>query len=533
MYVVQIDTGVYSVTVDSRSMECNLSEETTSTPTFTFTVYSNSPVYDNVLPGHTLVTVYDTVLLKFVFFGEVYSIEEDESDGTLSKEITCEGGRAFLRHQPMMECYYIRYPAPHSASMPLVAFVSAILSAYNTYLSPSDPRRIYMDPTYAAQGIAMYDVMLPGDILVLFDFATTDCLDALSQLFSYCGVEWQVVWDISTYGGFADNCRLLLQAEYALGKVSENTLVIGQNLMSVTKTASAEELYTRIYPLGGVCSWHDRNGTYHENERFYLKDLYMLNRSSDDEYYTAEMQSHNAIYLMNPLLESFYPIKAKTVVYDDIVYNDEYYPQDTSWSGYNNVVRELEAACRSDVEQLQNIVEEFTITAADLAKAGYDIDELKIFEIYRVVDPLIGMDEYFKCTAKNSSSENRATSTASFGQIRPSQIKLTTAIPKNQSENGNILQTINNINNTVNSKLGDSQLKFMTRSDYTAVSSKDNSTVYNVTDTDGYITMYKGTTPYKASNSEKVNGLSVVVLTQSEYDAITNPDEDTIYIIEG
>lgn len=81
---------------------------------------------------------------------------------------------------------------------------------------------------------------------------------------------------------------------------------------------------------------------------------------------------------------------------------------------------------------------------------------------------------------------------------------------------------------------GVEKIKVLTEAEYQAISVYDDKTEYVVRKPDGTVAVYLGATPVTVDDTTLVHGdgvSNIVVLTKAEYDAIPNPDANTLYII--
>lgn len=462
--VIFNSNGVKTTLHDSANLSV-LTEESSAASKFECRVYFGDESYNNIFPEITDVTVYDTTVNEVVMEGTVHSAKPTfEQNGTSYITVTA------VHHLSRLTRANVVGFEDDSGNVSTI--VSRILDIYNETALPQHRITLGRCPQTG------------GHPEVLHIFSAT-CFDAITQI-----VVTDAKWE---FRARYENGGWVLDISEDLGEFASNNIIVGVNLIDLSKTVDGTELYTRIIPIGANGYIRDgyknpRMSTLSESESTPLT----LYRYFEDPY---------KIYVENKNLESKYPILAKVVQYDDIQATDDTDFDDARLALYERAV--------ADAEKLTDIIESYEVTAVDLSKAGYDFDSIELNKMYRVVNNLMGVDTFLKVTGKTTDYSNPAKCQLTFGAIGKSASRYLSKKGRSVDER------INSVGATsyhaTNTRLGGMSMRQLRRSAYADMTEHDNSTIYAVTDdTSDKVELYKGDTKISGEGGYTVASAAIL-----------------------
>lgn len=462
--VIFNSNGVKTTLHDSANLSV-LTEESSAASKFECRVYFGDESYNNIFPEITDVTVYDTTVNEVVMEGTVHSAKPTfEQNGTSYITVTAVHHLSRLTRANVVGF--------EDDSGNVSTMVSRILDIYNETALPQHRITLGRCPQTG------------GHPEVLHIFSAT-CFDAITQI-----VVTDAKWE---FRARYENGGWVLDISEDLGEFASNNIIVGVNLIDLSKTVDGTELYTRIIPIGANGYIRDgyknpRMSTLSESESTPLT----LYRYFEDPY---------KIYVENKNLESKYPILAKVVQYDDIQATDDTDFDDARLALYERAV--------ADAEKLTDIIESYEVTAVDLSKAGYDFDSIELNKMYRVVNNFMGVDTFLKVTGKTTDYSNPAKCQLTFGAIGKSASRYLSKKGRTVDER------INSVGATsyhaTNTRLGGMSMRQLRRSAYADMTEHDNSTIYAVTDdTSDKVELYKGDTKISGDGGYTVASAAIL-----------------------
>lgn len=192
--------------------------EDNKTGTFQFSMPITNALYNSLKKMKTIITVYDDT--ELIFRGRILN---DERDFNNNKLVYCEGELAFLLDS---------IARPFDFKGTIQQLFAEIVSIHNS--------QVEADKQFE---VGRCDILAPNEIKYSF----TDYNNCWTLLNSYL---------IDVYGGhirvrYEDNKRYL---DYitTYGTTSTQNVVFGTNLLDITQYISAENVFTRLIPLGAT-----------------------------------------------------------------------------------------------------------------------------------------------------------------------------------------------------------------------------------------------------------------------------------------
>lgn len=192
--------------------------EDNKTGTFQFSMPITNVLYNSLKKMKTIITVYDDT--ELIFRGRILN---DERDFNNNKLVYCEGELAFLLDS---------IARPFDFKGTIQQLFAEIVSIHNS--------QVEADKQFE---VGRCDILAPNEIKYSF----TDYNNCWTLLNSYL---------IDVYGGhirvrYEDNKRYL---DYitTYGTTSTQNVVFGTNLLDITQYISAENVFTRLIPLGAT-----------------------------------------------------------------------------------------------------------------------------------------------------------------------------------------------------------------------------------------------------------------------------------------
>jgi phage minor structural protein len=451
-------------------------DEISAIPSFSFNIYPNNPAFstdggDLLKSQITKITAHDLSEDSDIFIGRVLTAQSSmDEQGNLCKSVVCEGEMGFL-------CDTVQPHKTYASGTLSTQIFNAIIENHNSHVG-SDKRFEYGECELAG---------LPEAFTI--DYETT--FETLQSIFcNLFGGEIRVrhVGD-TRYLDFA----------IQFGEYSQTKIRLSENLKSITQTKSAEGIVTRLYPLGGT--------------------------KSNGERLTIETEGGNAggkTYIENADLVKKYGIIEQVVIFDDIV-GEGSEEHAAAVKLYNKGVKYFESLAAETVQT--------QLTALDLAKAGYDFESFKLYNTHAVYNPLLGIYSDLRITGISTDMDNPQSSALTFGGTVSTATRATATQQKTSVLNvKKVEKSVGVLTSNFAESLGGLKLAKTTQSEYDALESTDENTVYLISD--GTSTMYERLKKELLETlNNRLNGLSFLTVTQSEYDETTSPDENTVYII--
>lgn len=428
-------------------------------------VYADDESFGNIFPGLTDVIAYDTALNEVVFEGTVYSSKPTaDQTGAPYNNIICNHLLSRLGTANVVGF--------EDASGNLKTMVGRILDIYNS--TALDQYKIYLGTGPSTGG--------HPEVVHIF---SANCFDAITQL-----VVEDAGWE---FRARYDSGKWYLDIANDFGEFDGTTeLISGVNMLNISKTVDASELYTRIIPIGGA--------SYIPSD--HINPVMSTLTSSEGmplTLYKYSLVNPDKIFVENASLETKYPILAKVVQYDDITATDDTDFATAQAALYNRAV--------ADAARLTDIVEAYETTAIDLARAGYNYDFIRVGTMYHIVNNKLDIDTYLKVSSKKTDYSNPAKCDLTFGHIGRTASRYLARKGKTTD------QKLNGVGSTsyktTDTRMGGLSMRNVSKSDYDT-SDHDDNTLYTVSDAGtGKVELYKGDTKISGAGGWVVDTAAV------------------------
>ena len=317
--------------------------------TFSARVPKINPLYEKLKALDSTVRVErDGVAL---FYGRILSVERDFY-GT--KSITCEGELAFLLDS-------VQEPSEFHDISPR-AFLETLIAKHNNQMAKDGAH----NKRFTVGQVTVTD---PNDSLYRYtNWETT--LDAITDKL------------VKRLGGFlrVRHVGEVRYLDYLAESDNTNTQVIefGENLLDYTDTLLAEDIATRVIPLG---------------TRLETSSIAAL-----EEYTTIKSVNSGKTYVESPSAIQNFGIVTKTVSFENV-----------------SVPANLKKKAEKYLKDSQFADVTLTLTAVDLHLVHADMEAMKIGDRIRVISPPHGMDRFFPLTELTIALEHPEFSTVVLG----------------------------------------------------------------------------------------------------------------------
>lgn len=365
------------------------------------------PVTKSALNIRPLKTIVSMTSDEGNFYGRVVNLDLSQTDnGTMN--VVCEGAKGFLRDSwvfpgsPPPEEYIGEEPeeepnennANQTRSLSLRdgptpepihyttdlgalkkgtmlgVILSCLVTAHNAFVTPS------FAITLSDTGYSRAVIPLKEDL----DLSGSTCYDAMETIAKEFAMEWNI----------NDNRQLIVTKKFGSLK---GTLKTGVNLISVSRSEDASDIYTAILPLGGVGYDEKRLSLSGVPCNQYVSQS--IRSMEAKNYAEANSGARYSPIVRNALLNNLYGLRIKLVVYDDIVVNDP--------SEYRNARNNLLRKAQEECDQLSKQSVTFSVSALDFdaSPIGGPGPELTVYDFYQVEDYITGINAVLRLTKKD------------------------------------------------------------------------------------------------------------------------------------
>lgn len=365
------------------------------------------PVTKSALNIRPLKTIVSMTSDEGNFYGRVVNLDLSQTDnGTMN--VVCEGAKGFLRDSwvfpgsPPPEEYIGEEPeeepnennANQTRSLSLRdgptpepihyttdlgalkkgtmlgVILSCLVTAHNAFVTPS------FAITLSDTGYSRAVIPLKEDL----DLSGSTCYDAMETIAKEFAMEWNI----------NDNRQLIVTKKFGSLK---GTLKTGVNLISVSRSEDASDIYTAILPLGGVGYDEKRLSLSGVPCNQYVSQS--IRSAEAKNYAEANSGARYSPIVRNALLNNLYGLRIKLVVYDDIVVNDP--------SEYRNARNNLLRKAQEECDQLSKQSVTFSVSALDFdaSPIGGPGPELTVYDFYQVEDYITGINAVLRLTKKD------------------------------------------------------------------------------------------------------------------------------------
>lgn len=144
----------------------------------------------------------------------------------------------------------------------------------------------------------------------------------------------------------------------SIGEVKDTEIRLSKNLQTIEQEKDPTAIISRLIPLG-----------------------YKLGET--DERLTVENSNEGSIYVDDPVAISKYGVIVNTVIWDDVTLSSNLLRKGKEFLKENNRIRK-----------------KYKISALDLSVIGLDVDNFEVGNSYRVINPIMGIDEKLRVIEK-------------------------------------------------------------------------------------------------------------------------------------
>lgn len=249
-----------------------------------------------------------------------------------------------------------------------------------------------------------------------FTVGIVDVIDNNDSLYRYLGYDktLDTIKDklIDRLGGelkirYEDGVRYLDYVQ-AIGEKKDTEIVLAKNLVTIEQERDPSDVITRLIPLGTK-----------------LED--------SDERLTISSINNGLVYIDDEEAISELGIIVNTVSYDDVT-----------------VVENLLRKGKEYLKENNKIKKKHKVTALDLSTIGLDIDSFEVGNIYRVINPLMNIDEDLRVIEKTLDINSPQSSSLSIGDkfedIKDYQLDNMATAKEVKSVKETVQTTVNTLN---------------------------------------------------------------------------------------
>ncbi|WCG37050.1 phage tail protein [Aerococcus urinaeequi] len=309
--------------------------------TFSFDYLPNSPLFNNIRTGVTLIKVLNTVTGRYEFEGRIVTPEEEMNSG-VSLHAICESELGFLNDSDQ-DFYEFRGTPEELLHRILNYHNSAVESSKNFTLGrveitdPNDYYYVFLDPEETSwEAIKRTLLDKYGGEIVMRKENGVRYLDYLKQQ----------------------------------GHNTDVTIALDKNLKSYRRVADITKIYSRIKPLGHTLEPDEISEEDRENQVKYPR-------------LTIESVNKGSKYLDSPELIKNIGVKIGTVKFDDIT-----------------TAERLKSSGQSYLDRQKLVLVQYTIDALDLALIGKDFESFEVGNTYVLINQVMNINERLRVVGK-------------------------------------------------------------------------------------------------------------------------------------
>lgn len=321
--------------------DAKISREVNKADSFTATMYAKNPGFYALKPFATKITVVNIRTGETQFEGRVINIApEMDSDGTVTKVITCEGLLGYLNDSLQNFVEEKHYNT-------LTEFVNTLLNLHNSKVE--DYKKIY------AGNITLQTFETSRGVTKQIDRANTWENLQKKLLDSFDG-------EMRVRRG--NDGKLYLDYAVSLGETRSTRIQLGYNMQDASREVDFNSAVTRLYVYGAKLTEtvEDENGQEVEQET--------------EERLTIASVNNGKEYLDDAVGIEEYGIIEGYVEFDDVTQ-----------------VQNLLTKGQQYLGQLTALPVSHSMTALDLSYLGLDYDDFALHDSYPCYNPLIDLDE--------------------------------------------------------------------------------------------------------------------------------------------
>lgn len=377
-------TEIHSPTTSKlKLMGAKVVKDVTAIDAMSFSIDPTHPSYNNISYLKTLIEVWSERLNKLVFKGRLLEPSDKmESDGSFYKSYDCESELAYL-HDSVQDWGEFRNLSPK-------AFFGKLIDVHNSQVE-----------SYKQFKVGEVTVTNSTDNVYRFTDDEADTYDTIQdKLISRLGGELQLRYENDgTYIDYLEQ----------IGGQGQQEIVLSRNLLSVSRKIDPSDLITVLKPLGANQEQEGANSGV-SSPRLTIKSV---NNDS-------------------PFLED----TAKIAQFGRIVgvqtYNDI------------NKATILKTRGLQLLASQKTALEQYQIDAVDLSLVDLRYDDFKTGWTYRILNPIMGIDDHLRIVGQSIDLCQPENSTLSIGDKILSQEQYNSQLRKQAKANAKLQITVYN-----------------------------------------------------------------------------------------
>ena len=342
MYIVKIINGDTETLIHNETQKLKsgtIVKGINSIDSFSFTLLPDNPGFKFINDFKTFVTVYNTNKKRYDFYGRVlYSNSSMDSDGYITKEVTCESYFGFLcdSQQPYVEL----------KNWTVMGLVQHIIDTHNAQVEE-----------YKRFKIGTVEISDPNDNVYIGIQRENTWQTIQEKLINKFGCE--VRFRVESDGLYIDFLN-----EIGVHRTTE--IRMSKNMKSITKEVDPSTFVSRLIPLGAKLMKEVDGEEVETEERLDI---------------TSVNDGKNYIDVADGI--SVYGIHVGYAYWDDVT-----------------VASTLLKKAKDYLAENSRVQVKYSITALDLSLLGLDIDDFDVHNYHPIVNPLLGIDDEGRITRK-------------------------------------------------------------------------------------------------------------------------------------
>lgn len=407
MYLVKIiNNGIetyintISTSPDSPRISGQIKFGINTIDSFQFNILPNNIGYNQLHALTTLIEVINTKTNKIEFKGRVLLPKHIMKDtGLLTKTVVCECELGYLMDSTQ------RYGEYHNVTVK--QFLEIIIDNHNKQVSEDKK----------------------------FTVGVVDVVDSNNSLYRFLGYEktFDTIKDklIDRLGGelrirYSNGVRYLDYLQ-EIGYTSSTEIRLSKNLKSIEEERDPTHIITRLVPLGAK-----------------IKKTEVDEEGNETEIETEERLTISSINNELDYIDDIEAMSKFGIIEDSETWDDITLPE--------NLLRKGKELLKSN----NRIKKKYSISALDLSLIGLDLDNIDIYNYYRVINPLMNIDEYLRVVEKTIDIESPQNSSINVGdkfedikQYQLSIMKTATKVKEVAEKINNTISTVNGIKDNI------------------------------------------------------------------------------------
>lgn len=458
---------------DASKCSVKLNKERNAITSISFRIFSDSACFSNLFPKITKVSFYDTSEPEVLKFEGTLRTKVDrmDSDGKCYAECTAVHFIDVLHSTSVVGFRMWSGNWSTTSGLDARTAITKLIDYHNSVTPDEMHIGVKFDNRLATYVGTSVDYISAG---------TT--YEAIMANINQNGWDYKPVYEDGMW-------KMSISADY--GVISRQHVIVGVNMKDVSRSVDATDIVTRIIPIGGegYVPFAKLNptmdlaaGVIGIGDQPWAKTgpvtLYGFQKA-DPPYRNIGEEANN--YIANPDLEKKYTPVTRVVEYSDIVCeiaDDNITADETSL--YTEAQRKLYDRCKADVIALTDMIEGYETTAFDLSKAGYDFKHFELFDICHIVNNQLEINTWLQIIAIEIDYEKPMESKLTFGKIGRSLARQLARSGKTTSQK--IADNSHKANETLNQRTGGLNFRRLSSSEYEDITNKNDNTLYTVDD---------------------------------------------------